>query len=369
MKRVSVGRRWLWVFLGAAALALHILLGKDSTLVENAYSRGIFIGIRSLWDNTLGFSPIPLLYIFLAGAVVWDAWMLFRFFSRNRPRTPSSAWTKIRRAGLLVASWAGMLVFFFYILWGFNYNRVRLEKQLNLDVVPLDLAAIRAEAEWTVRLLAETRALVPGATNAALTPAAVPPDLEAILRNSLSITLKDSGYPSPGRVRVRPLWPGGLIMRFSSTGFYFPYFGEGYIAGNLVPSEKPFVTAHEMAHAFGITDEGGANFLGFLACQSAAGPIVRYSGLLSYWNYVFSDLVRASREDAEKIAMSLPEGVKADIRAAQENWDRYRGPLRRVARGVYERYLKSQGVEEGIKSYDRFVALLAAWKRRNSSVT
>jgi hypothetical protein len=368
MRRVSAGRRWLWVFLGSGAFALHVLLGTDSAFVERGYSRGIFIGIRWLWDYTLGLSPFPLLYIFLAVAVVWDAWMIFRFLSRPKPRLPSSVWTKIRQAGLLVASWAGMLVFFFYVLWGLNYNRLRLEKQLNLDVVPLDLVGIKAEAAWTVRLLAETRALVPGATSAALTPAAVPPDLEAILRKSLSITLKDAGYPSPGRVRIRPLWPGGLIMRFSSTGFYFPYFGEGYIAGNLMPSEKPFVTAHEMVHAFGITDEGGANLLGFLACQSAPSPIVRYSGLLSYWSYVYSDLVRASRKDAERIAASLPEGVRADIRAAQENWDRYRGPLRKVARGVYERYLKSQGVEEGIKSYDRFVALLAAWKRRNSLV-
>jgi hypothetical protein len=368
MTRASTGRRWLWVSLGLGAFGLHFLLGTDSAFVEKAYSRGIFVGIRWLWDDTLGLSPVPLLYVFLAVAVVWDAWMIFRFFSRQEPRLASSAWTKITKGGLLVASWAGMLVFSFYVLWGFNYNRIRLEKQLNLDVVPLDVAGIKAEAEWTARLLAETRALVPGATSAALTPAAVPPDLEAMLRNSLSGALKDAGYPSPGRVRVRPLWPGGLIMRFSSTGFYFPYFGEGYIAGNLMPSEKPFVTAHEMVHAFGITDEGGANFLGFLACQSAASPIVRYSGLLSYWSYVFSDLARASREDAKRMAASLPEGVKADIRAARENWDRYRGPLRRVARDVYERYLKSQGVKEGIKSYDRFAALLAAWKRRNSSV-
>jgi hypothetical protein len=366
MTRTSAGRRWLWVLLGAGAFAVHILLGKDSTLVENAYARGIFVGIRWLWDHTLGLSPLPLLYVFLVGAVVWDAWMIFRFFLRKRPRSSSSGWTKIQRGGLIAASWAGMLVFFFYMLWGFNYNRVRLEKQLNLAVMPLDLAALKAEAEWTVRMLAETRTLIPGATTAALAPDILPPDLEAALRDSLSKVLKGAGFPAPGRVRVRPLWPGGLIMHFSSTGFYFPYFGEGYIAGNLMPSEKPFVTAHEMVHAFGITDEGGANLLGFLACASAGNPVIRYSGLLSYWNYVFADLARRSRQDAIKIAGRLPEGVIADIRAAQANWDRYRGPLRKVALGVYERYLKSQGVEEGIKSYDRFVSLLAAWKRRNS---
>jgi hypothetical protein len=366
MTRVSAWRRWIWVLLGAGAYALHVLLGQDSSLVENIYSRGIFIGIRWLWDFTLGFSPIPLLYVFLAGAVLWEVWMIFRFFSRKSPRPPSPGWTKIKRASLLIASRAGMLVVFFYVLWGFNYNRIRVEKQLNLEVMPLDLTAIKAEAEWTARMLAETRTSIPGATPAALAPDVIPADLEAVLRGSLSKILEDAGFPIPGRVRIRPLWPGGLIMRFSSTGFYFPYFGEGYIAGNLLPSEKPFVIAHEMVHALGITDEGGANFLGFLACESAGHPAVRYSGLLSYWNYVFADLALSSRDDAKKIAAGLPEGIRADIRAAQENWDRYRGPLRTAARGVYERYLKSHGVEEGIKSYDRFVSLLVAWKRRNS---
>jgi hypothetical protein len=153
-------------------------------------------------------------------------------------------------------------------------------------------------------------------------------------------------------------------MRLSSSGFYFPYGGEGYIAGNLTAAERPFVTAHEMVHAYGITDEGAANFLGFLACASSTDPAVRYSGLLSYWEYVFPELVRAAGQEAAHLAARLPEGVKADMRAAFENWDRYRGPARAAAQAVYERYLKSQGIEEGIKSYDRFVSLVVAWKRR-----
>jgi hypothetical protein len=38
--------------------------------------------------------------------------------------------------------------------------------------------------------------------------------------------------------------------------------------------------------------------------------------------------------------------------------------VRAAAQAVYERYLKSQGIAEGAKSYDRFVSLVVAWKRR-----
>jgi hypothetical protein len=385
MKRPSAGRRWTWIFLGAGAYALHLALGKDSAPVENIYSRGLFVGLRWLWDRTLGLSPVPLLYIFLAAVVLRGVWLLIRrkrsrglgpewrrpsqltpeeyrsdiYVSAKRPSVPA----RIGRGLLVVASWAGMLVFFFYALWGFNYSRVGLEKQLHLEVQPVDLAAVRSEAEEAVRELAAARASIPGVTKAVLGDGALPRNLEDRVRVSLAKVLVASGFPVPGRPRARPLRPGGLMMRFSSTGFYFPYSGESYTAANLTAAEKPFVTAHELAHAYGITDEGAANFLGFLACASSDDPFIRYSGLLSYWEYVFPELARLSREDAQSLSSHLPEGVRADLRAAYENWQRYQGPVRAAAEAVYERYLRTQGVKEGLKSYDRFVSLVVAWKR------
>jgi hypothetical protein len=386
MKRPTTGHRCAWIFLGAGAYALHLALGKDSSVVENVYSRGFYVGLRWLWDRSLGLSPIPLIYIFLAMILVWNIWALFRWKkspglpadwrppSRLTPEeyrsdiyvTPraESAPAKIGKGVLVVMSWAGMFVLFFYGLWGFNYDRLGLERQLRLEVAALDLATIRAEAEGTARELAVARASVPGAKRTALGDAALPRDLETAARTLVTKVLGNAGFPVPGRARVRPLWPGGLLMRLSSSGFYFPYCGEGYIAGNLTAAEKPFVTAHEMAHAYGLTDEGAANFMSFLACSSSDEPVIRYSGLLAYWEYILPEFARLSPGEAKKLAVRLPEGVRADIRTAAENWDRYRGPVRAAAQAVYERYLKSQGIKEGVRSYDRFVVLVVAWKRR-----
>ena len=320
--------------------------------------------MRWLWDYTLGLCPIPLIFVFLLGLLFLSAAAIFRFFSKKRGRSASSARAKIGNGALLAASWAGLFVFFFYALWGFNYDRVGLEKQLHLEILPLDAAAVRAEAEWTAWMLAETRGSIPGATPDALGKDLLRPDLEAEIRGCLARVLEKAGYPIAGRPRIRPLQPGGLIMRFSASGFYFPYSCEGYIAANIMPAERPFVIAHEMVHAYGIADEGGANFLAFLACRSSDDPAVRYSGFFSYWEYVFGEFARSSRDDAVGLVKCLPMGVKADIRAVRENWKRYRGPLSEAAGAVYEKYLKAQGVNEGIKSYDRFVSLAAAWKRQ-----
>ena len=356
-------RPWLWVFAGAAAFGAHLVFGRDSAFVETFYSRGIFVALRWAWDYTLGLSPVPLLFVFWATAVVWIAIRIF-----SRPARPKGAAHPplLARLGCAVRSIAGVtgaLVLFFYVLWGFNYDRLRIETHLGLETPGLAAAALADEAAWASRSAAGARAAISGASEAVLDSRLLPAGLESELRASLTRVLRDMGYPAPGRVRVRTFAPGGWMMRFSSSGIYIPYFGEGYAAGTILPCESPFTRAHEMAHGYGFTDEGDANFLAFLACAASDEPIVRYSGFLSYWEYAAGDLARAAPEGFRSLWSSLPAGMKADIQAVQANWNRYRGVIARVSGRIYERYLRSQGVREGMLSYSRFVNLVAAWTK------
>lgn len=356
-------RRCLWILAGVAAFTLHLLFGRDSVFVETFYSRGIFVGLRWIWDYTLGLSPVPLIFVFWFAAAAYLTIRILRFSSRPRFSPRPSRPRRIGRAALSLAALAGGLVFFFYVIWGFNYDRIRLEKRLGLETPGLGAAELATEAAWAAGAAAEFRAAIPRASDAVLTAPDLPPGLESDLRRALSKVLNGLGYPTPGRVRVRIFHPGGWMMRFASSGIYIPYFGEGYAAGSILPWEKPFTMAHEMAHGFGLTAEGDANFLAFLACDASGDPFVRYSGFLSYWGYVSSELARAAPAEFKALWEKLPPGMKADIQAVRENWNRYRGVLTRISGRVYERYLRSQGVREGMMSYSRFVNLVAAWKK------
>lgn len=360
MKTKTAG---LWIAAGTAAFGLHIWLGKDSALAEKYYARGFYVGLRWIWDYTLGLSPIPLIYLVFGAAVLWAAAKIFRLFGRKRPAERPSLIKRGGRLALSVTGGAGALVFFFYVLWGFNYNRIGLEKQLQLDAASLDLPALAAEAEWATRSAIESRALIPGASAAALGSLILPAHLESELRSSLTRVLNEIGYPAPGRVRVRTFVPGGWMMRFSGSGIFLPYFGEGYAAGKVMAFEMPFTKAHEMAHGYGVTEEGEANFLALLACQVSADPAVRYSGFLAYWDYAAGELASMAPARFKILWAGVPEGMKADVRAQRANWDRYRGPLEKISRKVYEKYLKTQGIREGLKSYGRFINLVAAWKK------
>jgi len=357
-------RAWLWIGLGAAAAGLHFGLGKDSALAEKFFSRGLYAGWRWAWDHTLGLSPIPWLYVCVAALLAAGAAKLYGRIRRPRPKTSRAPIKTFGRAILRIAAWAGGLVFFFYVLWGYNYNRIGLEKQLGLAIPPMDTAALAAEASWASQLSVESRASVPGATAEVLEKSALPKSMETDIRKALAPVLREAGYPAPGRVRIRPFIPGGWMMRFSGTGIYIPYFGEGYTADNLLPFEKPFTMAHEMVHGYGITDEGEANFLAFLACAASAAPAIRYSGYAAYWSYAAGEL---SRAEFKALWEGLPEGMRADFLAAQENAARYRGVLEKLSRKVYANYLKSQGIDEGLRSYSRFIGLVAAWAKKTKA--
>jgi hypothetical protein len=361
-----VKRRMIWTGLGVFAYLLHLVLGRNSALVEAAYSRIFFAALRWAWDYSLGLLPVPLIYVFLAGALAWDArWLYRRFIQKPRRRHPRK-W-RIGLAFLSVAAVVGAIVCSFYLMWGFNYNRISLEKHLRLEVRPLGPVELREEAGWALRAASEARALIPAATALPLDSSHYPFNPESAIRDSMSAVLKGFGYPAPGKVRVRELRPGGLLMRFSSSGFYFPFFEEGYISASLLPFERPFTMAHEMAHGFGFNDEGVANFLAFLACERAENPAVKYSGRLAYWNSAAGELVRISPQGLRDLVVAMPEGMRADLRAAAENWERYQGSLMEIGEKINQQYLRSQGIEEGIKSYDRLAMLVFAWRDRKKN--
>jgi hypothetical protein len=355
----------LWIFAGAAAFNLHYWLGNNSALVEKYYSRVIFVGLRWIWDNTLGLSPVPLVYLAAGAAIVWAVVKLARRMARQKYPKSESLLKRCGRFILAAAGWIGAVVFFFYALWGFNYNRFGIEKQGGFEAEPLEMTELAAEADWATNAAVESRGLIPGASNEALVKMVLPADLEDQLRSGLTGVLGELGYPTPGRVRVRIFVPGGWMMRFSGSGIYIPFFGEGYAAGKMLPFEMPFTMAHEMAHGYGITDEGEANFLALLACRKSSSAAVRYSGFLSYWDYAAGELIKAAPARFKTLWVGVPDGIKADLRALRANWDRYRGPLEKLSRGVYEKYLKTQGIKEGMKSYSRFVNLVAAWRKRH----
>jgi Protein of unknown function (DUF3810) len=344
-------RNYFWFFAGLLALALKFAASSAPSVVENLYSRRVFLGIRMIFD-LLSWSPIPLMYLF------WFLVLRFLWLRLRKLRQ----WTWGGSISSILNFVGGFLCAFF-VLWGYNYNRVAVEQQLALPVKPLDGAAIsRAFAEETERVQTLRAELSTKAK--ALDRSFLPEDLESRLRKDLKACLAAHDYPAMGKVRGRLLYPKGIFLRFSSAGLYWPFVGEGQIDPGMHVLQWPYVLTHEMSHGYGFADEGDCNFWAYLSCVSSRDLSIRYAGHLSYWRSLAAQYRRYYPEEYAKTRKSLAPGIQADLDAINERILHYPDLIPNLQPRLYDAYLKSQGISEGMLNYDRVVMLAEAYKQK-----
>ena len=183
------------------------------------------------------------------------------------------------------------------------------------------------------------------------------------MRFEVTKTLQTFGYPTPGRVRARLLKPNGILMRISTAGVYLPWVGECHIDAGLHPIQIPNVMAHEFAHGYGITDEGSCNFIALHVCLNSENLFYKYSGSLSYWKTVASNYKAVFPATYEQFKKDMPQGIWNDIKAINQNIDKYPDIFPVFRDFFYSNFLKSQGISEGLKNYSRVILLETAYQK------
>jgi len=356
-------RDYGWIVLGCLAASIKLLSAGQPELVERYYSRGVFLGIRYAIDYGLGWIPFPTLYLFVLLLLFFTVRAILRWRQHYQAGTLSFS-----RGLRHFTSFFAALVFFFFFLWGYNYDRLPIEDQLSLKISPVKLREIKKELEEETKRIIELRALIPDLSDSvAIERRHFPSPLEQELRKELRQLLRESDLPATGRVRGRLLYPKGIFLRFSTAGLYFPFTGEGHVDPGLHVVQWPYVMTHELAHGYGIADEGSCNFLAYLACSRSAHPAIAYAGHLNYWRTVAINYLRYEPEVYEEFRKTLPAGIRADLDAINSSMQRYPDLIPHLQYRVYDAYLKSQGIPEGMLNYNRVIMLVRAWRETHRS--
>lgn len=351
-------RQLFWGGLGVVAIVLKWIGTRHPEWVEQYYSRGLFTALRYLIDYTVALMPVPVMYVLIPGLLILAVRQLRRW--RRRERTWSQRLTD-SLIGLI--GFLGGTLFLFLFLWGFNYDRLPLEVQLSIQPKPLGLDALQKELEEETALIISWRRQVPGLTDSTTFQRAhLPDNLEHHLRQNLTDWLDQHGFPTPGRVRGRLLRPAGIFLRFSTAGLYFPFSGEGHIDSGLHPVQWPYVMTHEMAHGYGFGDEGSCNFLAYVASVEDDTPAIAYAGHLNYWRTLASQYRRYEPEAYATLRDNLPKGIQRDLDAIQAAMRKYPDLIPGLHYQMYDAYLRTQGIEEGMLNYNRVVMLVRAWR-------
>jgi hypothetical protein len=256
----------------------------------------------------------------------------------------------------------------FIWLWGFNYIRVPLEDQLSLTPKPLGLGELKSELELETEKIIELRAqLTETGTESdsiAIVASQLPADYQNQVRSVVEEWLEENNFPIVGAVRGREIYPKGIFLRFSSSGLYFPYTGEGHVDAGVLPLQKPHIVAHEMSHGYGFSDEGTCNFTAYLACIRSDDPFIAYSGHLNYCLTLAINYLRYKPREYREFRRELPLTIQADLDAINESLLYYPDIMPRLRYYAYDAYLKSQGIHEGMKNYNRVIMLVHAWRQQ-----
>ena len=360
IKKIVLHRKNIGILLGLLTIGLGRLMPE--TVVEQCYSRGLFVGVRWLFTGLNSWLPFASVYLLFGGVLGWLGWRL-RILSQKKETTWGQ---RFGRSLHSLLAFAGVVLFLFQWLWGFNYGRVPLERQMGFVPAPLTMQDLRTELDAATALATAARQSLPEGLDTVIAPQKMDFDeSETMMRVALNTVLREQGYPLPGKVRGRTLWPKGLLLRISTAGVYIPFTGEGNVDAGLHHFQRPFVLAHEMGHAYGFGDEGTCNFLAYLACIQSDDPYIRYIGHLYYWRYVAAQYLAFDPEGYRPIKEALHPGLRADVRAINREMDKYPDILPELRDAAYNTYLQSQGIAEGIKNYDRVVMLVAAWRKKH----
>lgn len=153
-----------------------------------------------------------------------------------------------------------------------------------------------------------------------------------------------------------------LMSRLDFTGVYCPYTGESNVNMDSPACLLPATVAHELAHQRGLTSEQECNFLGVLASVTSGDDVYAYSGWLLGYIHLGNALYAADYDLWEQVYFSLPETVRVDLDDNNAYWRQFEDTaVKEVSNRAYDRFLKSYGEEDGMRSYGMVVDLLVAY--------
>lgn len=314
--------------------------------MERFYARWLYLALQANLTSLSNRAALSLfdLTLTLAVVVLIGGWV----FCVRRARKQRS-FKPIGR-GLFTTLTACALIYLWFLLaWGLNYQRPSLE-----SVVPYDASRITPIA---VRLLAEHAVREANRTHAAGHAAGFPGihDQPAPLIEALHQVERELGrLRSTSVAQPKTSWLSPFFRASGVSGMLAPFYLETLLNPDLTGPERPSVLAHEWAHLSGYAPESDASFVGYLAALRA-GPAAEYS----VWLDLVSEAANQLQPVTQRLVLEkLDEGPRRDQQAIRERLKALVQPVERAAWSTYDQLLKSQGVEEGVRSYSRVIQLL-----------
>lgn len=328
--------------------AVVFFLGLNHQFVETYYSGGIykFSAIAQRFISAL--FPFPLgdfLYLLVILFVLACCYRLYK-------KVKDKAFKKSDRLKIPLQAFNFILISYlvFKILWGLNYSRPSISKQLKISDDKYTTAQLVSLGKFFIENLNQ---------------------LDSVRKTRFTIdqlqTLAKAGFDKMEKENpifkyhvpvVKPVLNSWLITKIGIEGYFNPLSGEANVNMRLPGVALPFITCHEIAHQLGVAREDEANLIGYLVASHSDNAYFRYSAIYSMLKNILYEIRIKSPEDYEKLYQTINSATLQNIKNDREFWMMYNNQMFGYLDMAFDRFLKLNNQRKGTESYQDIVLWL-----------
>ncbi len=261
---------------------------------------------------------------------------------------------------LSLLAWSSPVFLFYSVTWGLLYYRQPVSTLLQYDTAPVTVEELRTLCENLVEHTNHARTQLTDNAIYTISPSRL---IEQAPKAYSHTGLPFLNYRTPS---VKLATGSRLLAYMGTSGIYTFWSGEAHVNRINSNIDIPAVTLHEMAHQMGFASEDEANYIAWRAGRDYPDPLFQYS---AHYNVVWRSLRRLWNVDstsARHLYSRLDSAVYRDAEADNARWAAYRNPVQKhVISPFYHLFLKANGQEYGIMSYDRVTDLLIYERRKD----
>jgi hypothetical protein len=326
------------------------IIGQYPSFVEIYYSNGLYIFISRFLRFVFGWIPFSmgdLLYLFFLYYILKNC-----YFAVKRRKI------HLKNTFFKIGAMLSIVFFLFQLNWGINYLRQPLAQQLNLEKNTYNSEELMS---FTNKLIARTNRIhvsIVKNDTALVENKMTKAQIKAISSNGFEqLELKNHFFKYQNQSVKHSLISIPLTY-MGFAGYLNPITNEAQVNSLIPKNSYPATLCHEIAHQLGYASESEANFLGFLASVNAEDIHFKYSGYLMALRYCLFEIRRHNPEDFKNLKGAINVGILKDMQRSQEFWRSYQNWSEKYFKIFYDSYLKANKQKEGIKSYNKMVALI-----------
>jgi hypothetical protein len=359
-------KRIILILLFPLGLIMFNTAPNATGFIEKIYSNGLFKLFAQALSFITGLFPFSLAEIGLYLLVVAvPAFIIFNIYLIIR--TKRSKLQQFFRFVLNAAAIASVVYFCLVFFWSLNYSRLPFADIAKLKVAKATVKDLAEVCDNLIQKANEQRKYVTVNKEGVM-------NLENGYKDSLKRAYK--GYEKASQIfpefKGKYGNPKGVLLsRYMSytgiSGVYCPFTAEANVDIDMPDMLIPSTTCHEMAHQRGFAREDEANYISYLTCNMHPDADFRYSGTILALIHSMNALYAYDSDTFTNLYKNYSEGLVRDMRANNQYWKRFEGPVEKATDSLNDAYLKANMQKDGVQSYGRMVDLLIAEYKKEKS--